>query len=169
MTNLKRLQDELERTIKYTEESLHDAKQTICNLQQENDDLKQSSEQMKKQIEILKKQSEIGEPLLDLNRLTSDRDITFYTGFPNYNIFLALFNYLNPGTNGENIRYVREKPVDIYREAQCFEFRGKTKLSFEGKQNYFPSVLLYSDEIKIKNIFIQQLYFVIKTIQSKRF
>ncbi len=114
VTNLKRLQDELERTIKYTEESLHDAKQTICNLQQENKDLKQSSEQMKKQIEILKKQSEIGEPLLDLNRLTSDRDITFYTGFPNYNIFLTLFNYLNPGTNGENIRYVREKPVDFY-------------------------------------------------------
>ena len=70
MTNLKRLQDELERTIKYTEESLHDAKQTICNLRQENDDLKQSSERMKKQIKVLNKQSEIGEPLLDVNRLT---------------------------------------------------------------------------------------------------
>ena len=43
--------------------------------------------------------------------------------------------------------------------------------SRENKTNYFPreqtlSVLLYSDEIKIKNIFIQQLYFVVKTIQS---
>ena len=50
----------------------------------------------------------------------------------------------------------------------------KTLSSRENKTNYFPreqtlSVLLYSDEIKIKNIFIQQLYFVIKTIQSKRF
>ncbi len=114
MIGLKRLKDELERTIKYTEGSLHDAKQTICSLQQENDDLKKSSEQMKKQIEILKKQSEIGELLLDLNRLTSDPDIAFYTGFPNYNIFLALFNYLKPGTNGENIRYVREKPDDFF-------------------------------------------------------
>ena len=69
---------------------------------------------MKKQIEILKKQSEIIEPLFNLNSLTSDQDIAFYTGFPNYDIFIALFNYLNPGTHGENIRYVREKPNDFY-------------------------------------------------------
>ena len=65
-----------------------DVRQTICNLRQENDELKKSSEQMTKQIEILKKQSEIVQPLLDLNRLTSDRDIAFYTGFPNYDIYL---------------------------------------------------------------------------------
>ena len=111
---LKRIEDELERKLKYTEESLRDVRQTICNLRQENDELKKSSEQMTKQIEILKKQSEIVEPLLDLNRLTSDRDIAFYTGFPNYDIFIALFNFLNPGTHGENIRYVRAKPGDFY-------------------------------------------------------
>ena len=107
---LKRIEDELERKLKYTEGSLRDVRQTICNLRQENDELKKSSEQMTKQIEMLKKQSEIVEPLLDLNRLTSDRDIAFYTGFPNYDIFIALFNFLNPGTHGENIRYVRAKP-----------------------------------------------------------
>ena len=96
------------------EGSLRDVRQTICNLRQENDELKKSSEQMTKQIEILKKQSEIVEPLLDLNRLTYDRDIAFYTGFPNYDIFIALFNFLNPGTHGENIRYVRAKPGDFY-------------------------------------------------------
>ena len=42
------------------------------------------------------------------------------------------------------------------------ETKSRETLNFEGKQNYFPreqtlSVLLYSDEIKIKNIFIQQL------------
>ena len=40
------------------------------------------------------------------------------------------------------------------------------------RDSMFPktkSKLLYSDEIKIKKIFIQQLYFVIKTIQNKRF
>ncbi len=46
-------------------------------------------------------------------------------------------------------------------------------VSRESKTNYFPreqtlNVLLYSEEINIKKIFIQQLYFVIKTIQSKR-
>ena len=111
---LKRIEDELERKLKYTEGSLRDVRQTICNLRQENDELKKSSEKMTKQIEMLKKQSEIVEPLLDLNRLTSDRDIAFYTGFPNYDIFIALFNFLNPGTHGENIRYVRAKPGDFY-------------------------------------------------------
>jgi hypothetical protein len=125
VTDLKRVQEVLERTIKHTEDSLRDAKETISNLQQENCDLKksicliqeesvQNSGHMKKQIEILKKQSEIIEPLLNLNSLTSDQDIAFYTGFPNYDIFIALFNYLNPGTHGENIRYVREKPNDFY-------------------------------------------------------
>ena len=42
------------------------------------------------------------------------------------------------------------------------------RVSREDKTNYFPreqtlSVLLYCDEIKIKNIFIQQLYFVYNT------
>ena len=85
---LKRIEDELERKLKYTEGSLRDVRQTICNRRQENDELKKSSEQMTKQIEILKKQSEIVQPLLDLNRLTSDRDVAFYTGFPNYDIYL---------------------------------------------------------------------------------
>ena len=93
MTDLKRVQEVLEQTTKHTEDSLRDAKETISNLQQENCDLKksicliqeesvQNSGHMKKQIEILKKQSEIIEPLLNLNSLTSDQDIAFYTGFP---------------------------------------------------------------------------------------
>ena len=90
VTDLKRVQEVLERTIKHTEDSLRDAKETISNLQQENCDLKksicliqeesvQNSGHMKKQIEILKKQSEIIEPLLNLNSQTSDQDIAFYT------------------------------------------------------------------------------------------
>ena len=73
-----------------------DLKKSICLIQEES---VQNSGHMKKQIEILKKQSEIIEPLLNLNSLTSDQDISFYTGFPNYDIFIALFNYLSPGTH----------------------------------------------------------------------
>ena len=29
----------------------------------------------------------------------------FYTGFPNYKVILASFEYLDPGDNGENVRY----------------------------------------------------------------
>ena len=141
---LKRIGDELERKLKYTEGSLRDVRQTICNLRQENDELKKSSEQMTKQIEMLKKQSEIVEPLLDLNRLTSDRDIAFYTGFPNYDIFIALFNFLNPGTHGENIRYVRAKPGDFYvttdngelEKKNCERKKGRPK-KLKPNEEYF--------------------------------
>ena len=34
-----------------------------------------------------------------------DLSIAFYTGFPNYDTLKAIFNYLNPGENGENVNY----------------------------------------------------------------
>lgn len=43
--------------------------------------------------------------LFSLERFTSDEHMLFYTGFPNYKTFLATFEFLNPGKNGENIRY----------------------------------------------------------------
>ena len=32
--------------------------------------------------------------------------INFFTAFPNYQTLLTCYNFLNPGTNGENIAYV---------------------------------------------------------------
>ena len=34
-----------------------------------------------------------------------DASIRFYTGFPNWSTFMAVFNYLDPGMEGENIKY----------------------------------------------------------------
>ncbi|CAB3994178.1 THAP domain-containing 6 [Paramuricea clavata] len=34
-----------------------------------------------------------------------DSSVRFYTGFANWRTFIAIFNYLNPGRNGENIKY----------------------------------------------------------------
>lgn len=34
-----------------------------------------------------------------------DSSVRFYTGFANWRTFIATFNYLNPGRNGENIKY----------------------------------------------------------------
>jgi hypothetical protein len=34
-----------------------------------------------------------------------DSSVRFYTGFANWRTFIAVFNYLNPGRNGENIKY----------------------------------------------------------------
>ena len=80
-------------------------------LQQENT---ANSELLKKQSESDKQHVCNIERLFDLNRLKSDQNIAFYTGFPNYDTFTSFLNYLNPGTHGENIRYDREIPDDFY-------------------------------------------------------
>ncbi|CAH3032201.1 unnamed protein product, partial [Porites lobata] len=36
---------------------------------------------------------------------SSDSSIHFYTGFPNWKVFMYVFRYLNPGDMGENITY----------------------------------------------------------------
>ena len=44
-------------------------------------------------------------------------DINFYTGLLNYATFLALFNFLNRGEHGENIRSrnaLKDEPDDFY-------------------------------------------------------
>ena len=40
-----------------------------------------------------------------LDNFLCDEDMAFYTGFPSYGVFMATYNYLNPGERGENIRY----------------------------------------------------------------
>ena len=40
--------------------------------------------------------------VFSLSRFTSDEAMLFYTGFPNYKVFLASFEYLDPG---DNVRY----------------------------------------------------------------
>ena len=42
-----------------------------------------------------------------LDNLAGDESISFYTGFPILQTFQATLVYLNPGENGQNIRYWR--------------------------------------------------------------
>ena len=50
--------------------------------------------ELKKKLDEAEKQHEvISARLFSLERFTSDADINFYTGLPNYATFLALFNF----------------------------------------------------------------------------
>lgn len=73
------------------------------------------------------------EPLLDLKRLISDRGNAFYTIGPNYDIFIAIFNYLSTGIHAENIRYVREKLDDFYVTIDDGELEKKCCKSRKGR------------------------------------
>ena len=56
-------------------------------------------------FKISEKCANLEKRIFTVDNFTSDEDITFYTGFPSYDVFMATYNYLNPGQNGENIRF----------------------------------------------------------------
>lgn len=52
-----------------------------------------------------KKFESITKHVFERERFKCDENISFYTGFPKYDTFVATFEFLNPGVEGENIRY----------------------------------------------------------------
>ena len=63
-----------------------------------------------KQIEItnLKLERELEQRTFSVDTPPEDC-ITFYTGFPSKSVFDHVFEYFNPGMNGENIIHVRNQ------------------------------------------------------------
>lgn len=60
---------------------------------------------LKAEIEVLKRQLNLKDSrLFQPRNFTTDEDIAFYTGFPNLATFNAVFEFLNTGSKGENIR-----------------------------------------------------------------
>ena len=64
-------------------------------------------------FKISEKCANLEKRIFTVDNFTSDEDITFYTGFPSYDVFMATYNYLNPGRNGENIRFWRSVSNDV--------------------------------------------------------
>ena len=80
------------------EVQLLQAQQELTSLRRENSELK------RKLAESASQQEEISSRLFSLDRFTSDTDISFYTGLPNYATFMAIYEFLNPGEDCENNR-----------------------------------------------------------------
>lgn len=81
---------------------------------------------LKAEKEVLKHQKGLADSqVFQLRNFTSDEDITFYTGFPNLPTFNAVYEVLNTGTKGENIRYSSLKGRSIQSD---FMMRMKRKL-----------------------------------------
>lgn len=82
-----------------TEKDLNESLEQLRLLEQKCADLE------KKVSDLEDKYQALQSNVFSLSRFTSDEAMLFYTGFPNYKAFLASFEYLDPGDNGENIRY----------------------------------------------------------------
>ena len=60
----------------------------------------------------------------------NDSALNFHSGFPNWNAFMAVFRYLNPGPSGENIKYWLSKQsasLDIQEKGGNESKRGRNR------------------------------------------
>ncbi|XP_044176092.1 uncharacterized protein LOC122959097 [Acropora millepora] len=93
------------------EEKLKQSEDEINNLRRENTELNE------KLAECERQQQEISSRLFCVNCFTTDGDISFYTGLSSYATFMAIFQFLNPGDDCENVHprsSVTDVPEDFY-------------------------------------------------------
>lgn len=87
-----------------------------------------------------------------MDNLKSDENIAFYTGFPNYSTFLAIFKFLNTGDKGENVRYYSsnksEVTADFYQNQEDEEEEEASQNTEKGKAGR-PRKLAVIDEFFI--------------------
>ena len=88
-------------------------------------ELRQQVLEQKSQLEIaFRGIKALQKQLFSVDRFKEDdSSMRFYTGFPNWSTFLAVFNYLNPGDEGENIAYWLSQsnisvPAEFYDESE---------------------------------------------------
>lgn len=118
LCSLKAKVAELEDRLKRTENDLVEKNrlyQAVC------DELKLSKHELlmkENKVKELKNKLEHSDSLLfTLNRFQSKENIAFYTGFPNFDTFMAIYKFLNTGEKGENLRYCSNKqdiPPEFY-------------------------------------------------------
>ena len=86
-----------------------DNSQELISLKEELSKLTSQLENMKRQNELLQSQ------LFNIERFRNNHSaINFYTGFPNWITFMAVFKFLDPGDSGENMRYWLSSNVHEY-------------------------------------------------------
>lgn len=82
-------------------------KERLSALLLKNEKLEEEVLNLKEKIRDLQGQHEkLEERLFSLkNVATNNSLINFYTGFPNYRTLIALYEFLNPGAGGENVKF----------------------------------------------------------------
>ena len=102
-----------------------DSSQTEMN--QQLIDLKTKLEKANQHIESLEKQ------MFTVDRFRGDDpSIKCYTGFPNWDTFDAVFKYLNPGNEGQNISYWVSK-LNLNASAAVYEGENEELIRKRGR------------------------------------
>jgi len=90
------------------------------DVQKDTDTQENTTEDVKELLKSL----ELDSRVFQLRNFTSHEDIAFYTGFPNLATINAVCEFLNTGTNGENIRYCSSKERSV---PKCFYDENETE------------------------------------------
>lgn len=101
--------------------SYHDVENSLSSCEDQTEEVKKlegirgfelENAKLKAEIEVLS----IGLGIFQIRNFTTDEDIAFYTGFPNLATFNVVFEFLNTGSKGENIRYCSSKERTVQKE-----------------------------------------------------
>ena len=86
---------------------ISELQEKLSALHAKNEELEDLVLKLKKKVaDLEQKYEQLEEQLFSLKNIGSnDSLVAFYTGFPNYQTMMALYDYLDPGARGENIKY----------------------------------------------------------------
>ena len=88
----------------YLTEIINHMKQEINKLNRQLQDMQRQNDDLNKRLFMFE------------NLKTKDSSAAFYSGFPNWDTFMAVYTYLDPGERGENISYWRSSNADIFAD-----------------------------------------------------
>ena len=95
-------------------------------------DLKTELERANRRIESLQ--------MFTVDRFRGDdSSIKFYTGFPNWDTFNAVFKYLNPGNEGQNISYWVSK-INVNVSPAVYEGENEEAIRKKGRPRYLRPI-----------------------------
>lgn len=97
---------ELKKQIEELNDKLQEQKEKTNALVIELNEVKQ------KLVNLTTRYNDLEKKSFSLNQFRNSKSLGFYTGFANGEIFDALYNFCDPGENGENIRYWHSSSTD---------------------------------------------------------
>ena len=134
----KMLSEDLKQKLLNKEKELLDAENQIIALENENTLLREKLTAAEKKLECMTKR------VFYIEIFKCNENISFYTGFPKYDTFVATYEFLNPGVEGENIRYCssseRGIPDALYDQLKGDDLETEQQNDKQGRQRKFKPI-----------------------------